>query len=42
MPTALQACQDADGAPRLTCVIESKGGYGWAVADEKLVSFVLA
>ena len=42
MPTALQGCQDADGAPRMTCVIESKGSYGWAVADEKLVSFVIA
>jgi len=42
MPTALQACQDADGAPRVTCVIESKGSYGWAVTDEKLVSFVIA
>jgi hypothetical protein len=42
MPAALQACQDEDGAPRVTCVIESKGSYDWAVTDEKLVSFVIA
>jgi hypothetical protein len=42
MPTALQACQDGDGAPRMTCVIESKGSHGWAVTSEKLVSFVIA
>jgi hypothetical protein len=42
MPTALQACRDAGGAARVTCVIESKGSYGWAVTDERLVSFVIA
>jgi hypothetical protein len=42
MPTALQTYQDADAAPRVTCVIESKGSYGWAVTDERLVSFVIA
>jgi hypothetical protein len=42
MPTALTTCQDADGAPRTTCVIELKGNYGWAATVERLVSFVIA
>jgi hypothetical protein len=41
MPTALTACQDANGAS-FTCVVESKGDYGWAAGDGRLVSFVIA
>jgi hypothetical protein len=42
MPAALTACPDVNRAPYLTCVTESKGDYGWAAGDEKLMSFVIA
>lgn len=42
MPAVLAACQDANRAPRMTCMTESKGDYCWAARDEKLMSFVIA
>ncbi len=42
MPAALAACAGAHGAQRVTCVLESARGRDWTLADETLVSFVIA
>ena len=42
MPSALATCRGADGAPRVTCVVGAACDHRFGVADEKLVSFVIA